>query len=169
MPLYYLIHIVVGVGSSWVGYWTWCWYRWKSLAFSGRLPPVCMEPQTDLPHGPAVMAAKARRTSSGASATYSEKSQSRLCYWHQCHSQSQQNPSQKPTLHAWALLRFHLSYLKTATNQRRSWESSWYQVSLMNLTYPESCTIRSNQREGMAGKHLMSNIHFFFLNLKYNL
>lgn len=59
----------------------------------------------------------------GASATYSKKSQGRLCYWHQCHSQSQQNPSQKPTLYAWSLLRYHLSYLKTATNQRRSWES----------------------------------------------
>lgn len=38
----------------------------------------------------------------------------------------------------------------------------YYSLSCPPQTYPESFTTRRDQREGMAGKRLMSNVHSFF-------
>lgn len=138
VPLCYLIHIVVGVGCSWVRYWTWCWYRWKSPASAGRLPPACTEPHT---HFSSAFARallwglpRAAGLHWGASSTYSKKSQGHLCYWHQVTDRlisPAKSFSEASALYlVSSMIPPQLPEMKTATNQRRSQESFQYPASL---------------------------------------
>lgn len=143
----------VSLGCLWVRSWTWCWYRWKSVASSGRLSRVRIELHTHL------NGASARACYDGY---WGLKSSWTLEFWGifsvgslshlqqgrprppqllpQGHSRSHRPAKSFSGAHL-SLPGFfkdnHLSYLKTATHQtciQESFQRSVPSISLMNLT-----------------------------------